>query len=388
MKVMSVLDLRPRKLGSFEEFTLSLSRSLTRRGHQSVLVFKESPSDALLPLYRDAGAILDSKPFGPFSWEGAGALRALIRKHRPDVIHTHFINLMSWDVIASAAFSGVKVVYSDHSSDLPKERNLLHKALLRMGVRTFSQFPDAFVAPSDYVNTRMVNSGVAPNTVRTIYNGVNLDKFSDTLASEDIRAKYNIGRDSLLVVSIAQLIPAKGIQYLIEAAGQVVGQGADVSFIHVGDGRCLEEYKARVKQLGIEKRFIFAGLLNLPQVADILRQCDVFTLPCTWGEAFSLVILEAMATGKPSIVTNVGGNISAVEDGRNGLVIPPHDAAALADAIKKLHDNPQLRLEMGRESLTRSKYFDVQRWVDESVDLYSRLLDGNSAKVVLGTGAP
>ena len=70
-----------------------------------------------------------------------------------------------------------------------------------------------------------------------------------------------------------------------------------MSFIHVGDGRCAAEYRDKVQHLGIEKRFIFAGLLNLPEIGAILRQSDVFTLPCTWGEAFSLVILEALAAG-------------------------------------------------------------------------------------------
>jgi glycosyltransferase involved in cell wall biosynthesis len=124
----------------------------------------------------------------------------------------------------------------------------------------------------------------------------------------------------------------------------------------------------------MEGRFIFAGRLNLPEIAAILRQSDIFTLPCTWGEAFSLAILEALAAAKPVIVTRVGGNVEAVEDGRNGLVVPPHDAGALAAALKTLHDSPERRQAMGRESLSRSKCFSVQRWVDETIDLYDRLL--------------
>jgi glycosyltransferase involved in cell wall biosynthesis len=380
MKVMSALNLRPRKLGSFEEYSLALSRTLTRQGHQSVLVFKELPSDAFMPQYLDAGAILETKPFEPFSRESATTLRALVQKHRPDVVHMHFVNLLSLDVASLSTCSGVKVVFSEHSSDIPKYRGPLHTAALRSSVQAFSSLLDTMVAPSNYVNARAVRAGVSARKVKTIYNGVNLEKFRNASVTQDIRAKYGIGRDSVIVVSIAKLIPDKGIQYLIEAAGQVLAQGADVSFIHIGDGPCEAEYKARIQQLGIEKHFTFAGLLNLPQVADIMRQSDVFTLPCTWGEAFSLVILEAMSTGTPAIVTNVGGNMEAVEHGCNGLVIPPHDSAALAAAIRKLHDNPALRKEMGRESLARSNYFDVQRWVDESIDLYTRLTGGTAVK--------
>ena len=372
MKVLSVVHLKPRKLGSFEEYCLALSRSLVRQGGESVLVFKELPPAAFFQQYIDAGAILETKPFDPFSRESAAALRVLVDKHRPDVVHLHFVDLLSLDVVAAWMCRGVKVVFSDHTSDIPKQRSALRNFALRTSKSGVSLLLDACVSPSDYVKARLVSAGVRTK-VTTIYNGVNLGRFRDTPVTEDTGAKYGIGRGSLKVVSITQLIPDKGIQYLIEAAGQLIAQGVDVSFIHVGDGPAEEEYKARVRQLGIEKRFTFAGLLNLPQIADILRQSDVFVLPCTWGEAFSLVILEAMAAGKPVIATNVGGNREAVEDGRNGLIIPPRDVEALAGAIKKLLD-PELRREMGRESLARSTYFDVQRWVDESIQLYTRLV--------------
>jgi glycosyltransferase involved in cell wall biosynthesis len=100
----------------------------------------------------------------------------------------------------------------------------------------------------------------------------------------------------------------------------------------------------------------------------------VFTLPCTWGEAFSLVILEALATGKPAIVTDAGGNVEAVEDGRNGFVVPPRDATALAEAITTLHDDPQMRRAMGEESARRSSYFSLERWVEETIRVYGRLI--------------
>jgi glycosyltransferase involved in cell wall biosynthesis len=372
LKVLSVLNLRPRKLGSFEEYCLTLSRSLVRQGGQSVLVFKELPPDALFQLYIDAGATLETKLFNPFSLKSASLLRALLHKHRPDIVHLHFVNLLSLDIVAASMCRGVKVVFSDHNSDIPTQRSAFRSFALHASVLAISFLPDAFVAPSDYVNARLLAIGIRTK-VTTIHNGVNLSRFRDVSVTEDIRARYGIGRDSVVVVSISQLIPHKGIQYLIEAAGQLIAQGVDVSFVHVGDGPSEGEYRARVRQLGIEERFTFTGLLNLPQIADILRQSDVFALPCTWGEAFSLVVLEALAVGRPAIVTNVGGNGEAVEDGRNGLIIPPHDADALADAIKKLCD-PELRQKMGRESLARSSYFDVQRWVDESIELYTRLV--------------
>lgn len=374
LKVMSVLNLRPRKLGSFEEYTISLSRSLTEQGGQSILVFKDFPPGALRSQYTDAGAVLETKPFEPFGRKSAIALRALVRRHRPQVVHLHFVDLLSLDVVAAAMNRGVRVVFSEHASDIPKERTALRWRMLQASKRVFSSLVDRIIAPSDYVNGRLVREGVSAKKVATVHNGVNLERFRHASTSEDIRAKYGIGPDSVLVASISQLIPEKGIGYLIDAAALALQQGRDVSFIHVGDGRCAAEYREKVRQLGIEKRFVFAGLLNLPEIGAILRESDVFTLPCTWGEAFSLVVLEALAAGKPAIVTRAGGNTEAVEDGRNGLVVPPHDAAALAAAITALHDSPERRLEMGQESAERSSYFSVERWVNETIDVYSHLM--------------
>jgi glycosyltransferase involved in cell wall biosynthesis len=240
--------------------------------------------------------------------------------------------------------------------------------------RIFSSRIDRVITPSNYVNARVVRQGVSAKKVTTVYNGVNVESFRDAPASEDVRAKYGIAPDRVIVSSISQLIPEKGIGYLIDAAALALKDGKSVSFIHVGDGPRAAEYREKVSRLGIEKHFIFAGLLNLWEIGSILRESDVFTLPCTWGEAFSLVILEAMAAGKPVVVTQAGGNTEAVEDGKNGLVVPPHDPRALAAAIVALHDSPERRRAMGIESAKRSSYFSVQRWVDETIEIYRRLM--------------
>jgi glycosyltransferase involved in cell wall biosynthesis len=373
MKVMSVLDLRPRKLGSFEEYTLALSRSLTHEGHESVLVFKELPPDSLRPQYLEVGAILETKPFAPFGRDSASALRTLLRRHRPEVVHFHFVNLLSLDVAAAALNRDVKVVFSDHASDVPKDRSVLRWHALRASKRAFSSLVDRVIAPSGYVKARLVRQGVNAERITVIHNGVNLEKFHTVLTTDNVRATYGVGPGSVVVASISQLIPEKGIGYLIDAAELALKQGADLTFIHVGDGPCAAEYRARTQRAGIDNRFIFAGLLNLPEVAAILRASDIFTLPCTWGEAFSLVILEALAAGKPVIATRVGGNPEAVEDGKNGLVIPPRDAKALAAAIMSLHDSPRRREVMAQESAMRSAYFSVQRWVDETMEVYNSM---------------
>jgi glycosyltransferase involved in cell wall biosynthesis len=177
----------------------------------------------------------------------------------------------------------------------------------------------------------------------------------------------------MLVASSALLIPDKGIGYLIEAAAEVVRECPDVQFVHIGDGPLFEEYQQRVARLGLQEQFKFAGLLNLPEIAPLIASADVFTLPCTWGEAFSLVVLEAMAAGKPVIATRLGGNPEAVDHGRTGILVPPKDAGALAKAIVELRRDPSKRRDMAQESARKSYDFSVDRRVEETVALYHDL---------------
>jgi glycosyltransferase involved in cell wall biosynthesis len=373
IKVMSVLDLRPRKLGSFEEYTIALSRRLTSERGQSVLVFKEQPPATLRPRYVEAGAQLETKSFVPFGLQSARQLTALVRRHTPDVIHLHFVNLLSLDVIA-AFLSGARIILSDHTSDVPGRRSALRLAALRIAKRLFASMIHQVVAPSNYVRRRVVHEGVPAHKTTTLYNGVNLAPFQVATAADSVRARYGLGPTSLLVVSISQLIPAKGIADLIDAASLVLDMGVDVTFVHIGDGPYLDEYRTKVHGLRLQNRFHFTGLLNMPEIASILRAADIFTLPCTWGEAFSLVILEALAAGKPIIATRTGGNEEAVEDGQNGLLIPPHRPPALASAILELHSNPTRRQAMALNSARRAHQFSVERWVDDTLALYDRLL--------------
>src|SRR5262249_36733731 len=138
MTVMSVLDLRPRKLGSFEQYSISLSRALSTQGARSILVFSEPPPAALLPRYLDTGATVETKPFVPFGRQSALALQGLLERHSPDVVHLHFTNIVSFDTIAAGFARGVKLVFSSHSSDVPKRRSPLRAFLSQTAVRTFS----------------------------------------------------------------------------------------------------------------------------------------------------------------------------------------------------------------------------------------------------------
>lgn len=367
------MNLRPRKLGSFEEYAIALSERLVAGGGESVLVFSEPPPARIMPAYERAGAVVEHKEFRNRDWRSATTLLQLVRRHRPDVVHFHFVNMLSADVAASIFLMGARVIFSEHSSNSVLTTRRSKRFALRVAKRLVSLPIDRFVAPSNYIRARLVDEGVEHAKIDTVWNGVNLERFRLPVSAAEVRRSYGLSPDAMLVASSALLIPEKGIGDLVEAARTVVDARPDVQFVHIGDGPCLEQYRARVAELGLERSFHFVGLLNLPEIAPLIASADVFTLPCTWGEAFSLVVLEAMAAAKPVIATRLGGNMEAVEDGRSGLLVPPFDPAALAAAIIALHDDPAMRHRLAEESGRRSAQFSVGRWVHDTVALYERI---------------
>lgn len=126
------------------------------------------------------------------------------------------------------------------------------------------------------------------------------------------------------------------------------------------------------KSIGVENETIFAGKRN--DIPNIMKALDVFVLPSLW-EGFGLVPLEAMAAQKPVVATSVSAIPEVIVDGETGLLIPPKDSIALADAILKLLDDPELAREMGRKGRVRlEKEFSVDRMVSQTEALYDRLI--------------
>ncbi len=182
--------------------------------------------------------------------------------------------------------------------------------------------------------------------------------------------------EPLRFVTVAHLESHKGIDYLIDAAGILKKEGYDFRVTIVGDGSRREEYEKRIRRLGLERFLMLVGEKSHSEVARLMRESDVFVLP-SLGETFGVVLIEAMATGLPLIATDCGGP-SEIVDRDSGLIVPPADEYALAQAMKKF-----LRREVSfdREKIYRkSLRFSYERVGREFFDLYKELLKGGKSE--------
>jgi len=213
------------------------------------------------------------------------------------------------------------------------------------------------------------------NKIITIHNGVDLSEFQPQRPGKSIRKKYGVNDENLLISATARIEQFKGQKYLIEACGHIKDKIRDFRLLLAGesvDPSYVKECQNKAKAVGIEDRVIFTGHVN--NVSQILNETDIFVLPSLF-EAFPRSVIEAMGTGTPVIVTDVGGCIEAVEDKVSGFVVPAQNAKALADKILLLASNRDLRLNVANEARKRAvRLFGIHENVNQTERLYREIL--------------
>jgi glycosyltransferase involved in cell wall biosynthesis len=205
-----------------------------------------------------------------------------------------------------------------------------------------------------------------PDKIEVVHNGIDVGEYTaGELTPGTWRDAMGIGRDELVVGFTGNLIPRKGIEPLIRAAAQVLPRHPSARFVvlgrvPIGTRRpMLPAYEALVSELGLGARFQFHGFT--PDVRPALVDFDVLTLP-SLQEPFGRSIIEAMALGAPVVATRVGGVPEIITDGEHGLLVPPDDPRALADAIDRLLGDAALRGRLGAAGRERVRErFDVAR---------------------------
>jgi glycosyltransferase involved in cell wall biosynthesis len=176
-----------------------------------------------------------------------------------------------------------------------------------------------------------------------------------------------------LVLFVGRLVYYKGLQYLIEAVNSL----ADAKLVIIGSGPLKAQVDAQVAALGLGDRVTILPHLANEELYAYYEACDLLVLPSTErSEAYGLVQIEAMASGKPVVSTDIKTGTTFVNcNGVTGLTVPPRDAPALARAVNEILHNDDLRMRLGRQAQERAlRDFTAEKMVERTLDLYTRLL--------------
>jgi glycosyltransferase involved in cell wall biosynthesis len=287
------------------------------------------------------------------------------RRWRPDVVHTHDQRALFYAGPAARLVRVPRLVHTRHGRDVHATRR--QAAIFR----ALATLVDRFVCVSEEVAGLSRMQGVAPSRMRTVLNGIDLDRFGF------------IGPDPAgPVVTVARLSPEKDVANLVRATAMVAERAPGLRVEVAGGGPCREDLDRLAAELGVGDRISFLGEAH--DVPAILRRARMFILPSR-SEGIPLTALEAMACGLPVVATRVGGLPEVVDDGVTGLLVPPADPEALAAALLKLWDDPSRGDRMGWAGRRRVEdRFDVRRMVAQYEAIYRQIADGDRSAPVGG----
>jgi glycosyltransferase involved in cell wall biosynthesis len=229
------------------------------------------------------------------------------------------------------------------------------------------------IACSAAVKAHLIENGIPANRITVMHNPVDLDDVVATSSPADVRAELGADADTPVVGTFAHLSVKKGYRELIRAADVVLRLMPRAQFWCFGEGVLRRELELAAEQAGIADRFKLFGFRR--DVPDLMRAIDVMCLP-SHREPFGLVYVEAALAGKPVIGSQAGGAPEIIEHGQTGMLVPSHDAAALADAILTLLDDRSTAAEMGRRGRQLAlERFGWPRYLAQLREVYDRVLD-------------
>jgi L-malate glycosyltransferase len=300
----------------------------------------------------------------------ASKMRHLIRSENVSIVHTFLESADIWGGLV-AKLSGCPILISSRR-DMGVFRSKKHG----LGYRLVNPLVDQVQAVSEEVRTFLISrDGIDPKKVVTLYNGVELERLNQANGAESLRAKLGLNTDAPVIITSANIRPIKGIDVLIQAAAQVCREFPRAKFLIAGeiiDRPHFEKLQQMVQSHQLQDNVVFLGRSD--KVPSLLKLSTLFCM-LSRSEGFSNAILEAMGVGLPCVVTKVGGNAEAVEDGKTGFLVPSEDANTAAERILTLLRNPQQAKRMGEagRSIIASK-FTAQAMASRWASLYDELV--------------
>lgn len=317
---------------------------------------------------------LSRNPFDIDNFWGFFQLINIIRKGKFDIIHTHAsIGGLFGRLIAK--LNGCPcVLWTIHgwAFNYPYGTSV-RRRFFKIIEGICDRFTDHYVAVSGDMKEVGVRAGIArPEKIDVIYHGIEVEDFTN----EEGEAKEGLGiAESCPVIgTVGRFEPQKALDDLLKAVKLVKERHPRIQLILVGDGPLKRDLEGLATDLGIRDNVVFAGWKK--EVGSYIASMDVFCLSSLW-EALGIVLLEAMAAGKPIVATRVGGVPEVVEEGEGGILVPPGRPEELASGIRLLLSSPERRKRMGHYNKEKvKKEFNVEDMIRKYEAMYERIFKG------------
>jgi len=299
----------------------------------------------------------------------------IIKDHKIDIVHGQGARAEFFARLASGLFCRSRYVSTIampvEGYDVGPMKMLLYRAFDRFSER----FVDRFLVVSSVLEQAMIQGhGIPREKVVKIYNGIETDYYKPHDQEEGrrrVRQEYSVNDSEVLIGSLGRLVWQKGFEYFIHAMPILIRDLPEAKFLIVGEGPLRQELEGQTRSLGIQDRLVFTGHRN--DIRDMMAAMDIIVIPSLL-EGFPMITLEAMAMEKPIVTTSIDGIMEQIRDGMEGLLIAPKSPPALAQAVKRLVDDPDYARSLGinaRAKVVRD--FSVHKMIAETIRVYETL---------------
>jgi glycosyltransferase involved in cell wall biosynthesis len=358
-----------RDLGGAEFALLMLIEHLDP-GWQPTLLLDDDPGSLPLAEHAEArGARVRRVAPMPLGLSGARrglSLARMLRAERPAIFHAH----LSWPLAAKWALAASVLARLPTVATIQLIPEFRLERSSRLQLRALAAGVDRYIAVSRDVATELAERfGWPAAKIEVGYNAVEIERFGGPPPA-GLREQIGGDAERPLVLTPARLDEQKGHPVLLRAAAELPG----VDFVLAGEGPERAGLEALAGELGIAERVHFLGYRD--DIPQLLAACDVFALPSLY-EGSSLAVLEAMASGRPVVSSAIGGTDELIDDGVDGLLVAPGDAAGLASALRRLLDDAELRKAFAERARRRVERDFTPAAMTQRVEaIYGELLAG------------
>ena len=351
MRVAQVTKYFHPHKGGIESNVLGISEGLAERGHDVLVLTTNTPSSGEIEELSGIKILRSKSFFTLFNTPFAPGIFVNLMKEDYDLIHLHMPDPFNSVYALLASKIRKKPLYITYHADIIKNRWYHIPFKLAYGVFSYQVLKAAakIIATSPgYVKESQIPKKFR-DKVLIVPNYVDSGKYIPELSGYRIRKEHSL-ENKKVIFFLGRLVPYKGVEYLIKAYKKVREQVKDSALIIAGRGPLEQELKKLAADMNIEDIIFTAA--DEDDIPEYYAACDIFVLPSiTRQEAFGIVLLEAMSSGKPVVSTNISGMPYVVGDA--GIVVPPKDPGALAAAIIKILTDKDLRIGMGRRARER-----------------------------------
>ncbi len=280
------------------------------------------------------------------------AIRSHIATHNIHVVHCHQYTPWVYATLASLG-KGVQVIFTEHGRFYPDVSSWKRRYINPL----LALATDHITAISEATKQALVTyEFLKAHKIDVVYNGI-VGLKADLEKLPIIKQELGLAQEDIVFGTVARLDPIKNHRMMINAFAKVCAVNANAKLVIVGDGELMDELQALVTELGIVEHVIFTGYIPYPK--NYIAVFDIFLLS-SLSEGTSMTLLESMSLGKPCVVTDAGGNKEIIAHEVNGIVTENDNAVEFADAMVRVADDKQLRLEYSEQARARfAELFEV-----------------------------